>query len=49
MFIITSHILVMSYIRIIEKGNLNENQDIDIDSIGMFRTDFRFSHRREPF
>jgi hypothetical protein len=35
MFIIISHILVMSYIRIIEKENASENQEIDIDRIRM--------------
>ena len=34
MFIIISHILFISYLRLIKKENEDENQDIDINRIG---------------
>lgn len=48
MFIIISPILILQYLRLIEKENVNENKDIDTDRIRTGRIDFRFSLRREP-
>jgi transposase len=48
MFIIISRILSILYLRLTEKENANENQDLDIDRIRTLRADLRFSHRREP-